>query len=217
MAQMTRDASRTSQSTLAAVGLQAQAARSSGALALAEAAKARARIWPVYDFLTRATCSGVPCATMRPPASPPSGPRSMIQSACLMTSILCSMISTVLPRRDEAVEHVEEFFYVVEVQAGGGLVQDVERAAGLAARKFAREFRALGFAAGKRGGGLAELDVAEADVHERFQLLLNRGNIFQAPSALLRWAGRADRKSNNFCSARRASRRCSACRGRLRR
>ena len=37
----------------------------------------------------------------------------------------------------EAIQDVEQFFYVVEVQAGGGLVQNVERAAGLAARKFA--------------------------------------------------------------------------------
>ena len=35
----------------------------------------------------------------------------------------------------EAIQDVEEFFYVVEVQAGGGLVQDVERAAGLASAK----------------------------------------------------------------------------------
>jgi Cu/Ag efflux pump CusA len=40
---------------------------------------------------------GVPAATRRPPPSPPSGPRSMIQSAVLMTSRLCSMTTTVLP------------------------------------------------------------------------------------------------------------------------
>ena len=45
----------------------------------------------------RATSSGVPWATMRPPASPPSGPRSITQSAVLMTSRLCSMTSRVLP------------------------------------------------------------------------------------------------------------------------
>ena len=72
-----------------------------------------------------------------------------------------------------------QFFHIVEVEAGGGFVENVERAAGLAARKFAREFRALRFAAGKSGRGLAELNVAEADVHERFQFLLNRGDIFQ--------------------------------------
>src|SRR5436309_1485126 len=40
---------------------------------------------PVYDFLTFATCSGVPVARIRPPCAPPSGPRSMIQSAVFMT------------------------------------------------------------------------------------------------------------------------------------
>src|SRR6267154_262052 len=35
---------------------------------------------------------------MRPPPSPPSGPRSMIQSACFITSRWCSMMRTVLPR-----------------------------------------------------------------------------------------------------------------------
>src|SRR3569833_2507788 len=41
--------------------------------------------------------SGVPQATISPPPSPPSGPRSMIQSAVLMTSRLCSITTTVLP------------------------------------------------------------------------------------------------------------------------
>src|SRR5579862_5976330 len=84
-----------------------------------------------------------------------------------------------ISQRDETIQHVHQFFHVVEVQAGGWLVENVKRAAGLAARKLAGELGALRFAAGKRGGGLAELDVAEADVHERLKLLLNRGNIFQ--------------------------------------
>ena len=52
---------------------------------------------PVYDPSTCATSSGVPTATISPPASPPSGPRSISQSACLITSRLCSITSTVLP------------------------------------------------------------------------------------------------------------------------
>ena len=35
----------------------------------------------------------------------------------------------------EAIQDVEKFFHVVEMQAGGGLVENVERAAGLAAAK----------------------------------------------------------------------------------
>src|SRR5207244_428759 len=38
---------------------------------------------PVCDAATSATCSGVPAAITRPPASPPSGPRSTTQSAHL--------------------------------------------------------------------------------------------------------------------------------------
>src|SRR5438876_8234594 len=81
--------------------------------------------------------------------------------------------------RDEALENVEKFADVVEVQAGGGLVENVKRAAGLALGKFARELDALRFAAGKRGGGLAELDVTEADFNERGKFLLNLRNVFE--------------------------------------
>ena len=35
------------------------------------------RASPVCDALTRATCSGVPAATICPPPAPPSGPRSI--------------------------------------------------------------------------------------------------------------------------------------------
>ena len=48
---------------------------------------------PVKLPFVRATSSGVPSAMTKPPSSPPSGPRSMTQSADLMTSRLCSMTS----------------------------------------------------------------------------------------------------------------------------
>ncbi len=70
----------------------------------------------------------------------------------------------------EAVEDFEELADVVEVEAGGGLVEEVEGAAGLALGELAGELHALGFAAGERGGGLAEVDVAEADVDEGLEL-----------------------------------------------
>ena len=46
---------------------------------------------------TPATFSGVPTASTVPPSSPPSGPRSMIQSETLITSRLCSITTTLLP------------------------------------------------------------------------------------------------------------------------
>jgi hypothetical protein len=45
---------------------------------------------------------------------------------------------------------------VVEVQAGGGLVQDVERAAGVALGQLQRQLDALRLAARQRGGALAQ-------------------------------------------------------------
>ena len=48
---------------------------------------------------------------------------------------------------DEPMEDFEELADVVEMQAGGGLVQDVERVAGGAAAEFLGELDALGLAA----------------------------------------------------------------------
>src|SRR5207245_2338375 len=56
-----------------------------------------ARNFPVYEPDVWATTSGGPSATSSPPASPPSGPRSMTWSAHLMTSRWCSTTRTVLP------------------------------------------------------------------------------------------------------------------------
>src|SRR4029453_16818061 len=55
------------------------------------------RYLPV-KLLGRSTIrSGGPVPTISPPRSPPSGPRSMIQSAHLIISRLCSITITVLP------------------------------------------------------------------------------------------------------------------------
>src|SRR4029077_6333542 len=75
--------------------------------------------------------------------------------------------------------------YVVEVQAGGGLVENVQGAAGLTAGKLAGQLGALSFAARKRGGGLAELNVAEAHVHERLELLLDLRDILEHRQSFL--------------------------------
>src|SRR5690348_17517978 len=55
------------------------------------------RYWPVKLAFVSATVSGVPSTTIRPPFTPPPGPRSITQSAVLMTSRLCSITTTVLP------------------------------------------------------------------------------------------------------------------------
>ena len=73
-----------------------------------------------------------------------------------------------IAERHEPIEDIHQLFDIVEVEAGCGFVENVERTPGLAARQFARKFRALRFAAGKSGRGLAELNVPEAHVHQRF-------------------------------------------------
>src|SRR5207247_10491579 len=68
---------------------------------------------------------------------------------------------------------------IIEMQSRGGVVEDVERAAGLALGELAGKLDALGFAAGKSSSGLPERDVAEADFDERRKFLLNLRNIFE--------------------------------------
>ncbi len=64
---------------------------------------------------------------------------------------------------DQFVQHLQELRHVVEMQAGGRLVQDVERAAGGALGELLGELDALRLAAGQRGGLLADMDVVEPD------------------------------------------------------
>ena len=63
------------------------------------------------------------------------------------------------------------------MQAGGRLVQDIERVAGGAAGEFGGQFDALGFAAGQRGRRLAQMDIAQADIVQGLQLVLDGGDI----------------------------------------
>ena len=61
--------------------------------------------------------SGVPRRPGHRPRSPASGPRSMSQSAVLITSRLCSMIDHRVAQVGQAMDDVEELADVVEVQA----------------------------------------------------------------------------------------------------
>src|SRR3989338_8984837 len=93
----------------------------------------------------------------------------------------------------EALQDVEEFLHVVEVEPRRRFVEDVKGAAGLAAGELAGELDALGFAAGKRGGGLAEAQVAEADVHQRAHPGLHQRDVLEerlevADGARPRWS-----------------------------
>ena len=124
---------------------------------------------PVYDSGTAATSSGVPTAISSPPASPPSGPRSIEPVGLL------DHVEVVLDHEhrvagvDQPLEHLEQLLDVGEVQAGRRLVEDVERPAGRDLAELGRELHALGLAAGERRRRLAERHVVEADVVQRLQ------------------------------------------------
>ena len=133
-------------------------------------ARARRRYRPgVGTPLRRAMSSGVPWATMRPPASPPSGPRSMTQSAALITSRLCSMTSRLPPfsiRRWKAASSLAMSSKCRPV-VGSSKMKSVP--AQLAMRQVRGQLHALRFAAGERGGGLAQPQIAQAHVVQHLQ------------------------------------------------
>ena len=72
---------------------------------------------------------------------------------------------------DQFVQHFKQLRHVVEMQAGCRLIENIERTAGRLARQFLGELDALRFAAGQGIGLLADLDIAEADLGQRLQLV----------------------------------------------
>ena len=65
------------------------------------------------------------------------------------------------------------------MQAGGGLIQDVERAAGVALAEFQRQLDALRFTTRQCGGSLPQLDVTQAHIQQGLQLARNGGHRLQ--------------------------------------
>ena len=88
-------------------------------------------------------------------------------------------------RIDEPVEHVEQALHVREMEAGRRLVEDVEGPPGRPARELGRELDPLRLAPGERRRGLTEVDVAEAHVVQRAQLLLARRDVGEERERLL--------------------------------
>src|SRR5665647_3577679 len=70
----------------------------------------------------------------------------------------------------QRLEHSQQPPDVLEVQAGGRLVQHVHRASGRPLLQLARELDALRLATGEGGRRLTKADVAEADVHQRLEV-----------------------------------------------
>ena len=119
---------------------------------------------PVTDAWHAATASGVPighhAAALRRRCP---GPRSTTQSATLIdVEVVLDRDDGVAPF-DQAVEGGEQQRDVGRVEAGGRLVEQVERAAGAGPRQLGRELHPLRLAAGEHGRRMAERQVAEAE------------------------------------------------------
>ena len=76
---------------------------------------------------------------------------------------------TVLPRSTRRDEHGQELLDVVDVQARGRLVEDVDRLAGVDAAEFRGQLHPLGLAAGERRRRLAQRQVAQARLRAGFR------------------------------------------------
>src|SRR5687768_10584790 len=59
-----------------------------------------------------------------------------------------------VPLVHQLMQHFEKLSHILEVQAGGRFVQDVERATGRTPRQLLGQLHTLGLVAGERGGGL---------------------------------------------------------------
>ena len=82
-----------------------------------------------------------------------------------------------VPRVGQAMEHVQQLLNVGKVQAGGRLVQDVDRVAGGDAGQFLGQFHPLRLAAGECGRALAQFDVAQPHVGQRLHNALYLGYV----------------------------------------
>ncbi|CNV10436.1 Uncharacterised protein [Salmonella enterica subsp. enterica serovar Bovismorbificans] len=76
----------------------------------------------------------------------------------------------------QLMQNVKQLLNIGKVQAGGWLVENIQRLPGAALRQFARQLHALGLAAGKRCRRLTKTDIGQPHVHQRLQLTRQRRN-----------------------------------------
>src|ERR1700746_2888966 len=82
-------------------------------------------------------------------------------------------------------QHLQQLLYVVEVEAGRRLIEQVERPAGGTLGELARELHALRFTARERGRVLPEPHIREAHIGQRLQLAARRGYVLKKARRLL--------------------------------
>ncbi|OPZ82264.1 MAG: hypothetical protein BWY77_00252 [bacterium ADurb.Bin431] len=80
---------------------------------------------------------------------------------------------------DQPIEDAQEHVAVLEMEAGGGFIEDIDGAPGADFAQFGGELDALGLAAGEGGSGLAEADVTQADILQGLELAPDRREIIE--------------------------------------
>ena len=79
----------------------------------------------------------------------------------------------------QTLENFEQLPHIVEVQPGGGFIEQIERAPGLAAAQLARQFDPLRLSSRERGRRLPQVDVAQPDVVQRLELGLDLRDVLE--------------------------------------
>ena len=85
----------------------------------------------------------------------------------------------------QGVEDAGQLGHIIEVEARGGFVQDVDGTACTAPGQLGRQLDPLCFAAGQFGGGLPQLDIAQAHVIEGPDLTADGGQVLKEIHCLL--------------------------------
>ena len=127
---------------------------------------------------SRATSSGVPVAIDGAAAIAAFGTEiDQIVRGLDDVEIVLDHEHAYCPASPGAASTSSSLWMSAKCKPGRRLVEHVERAAGRAARELGRELDALRFAAGERRRRLTHLDVAEADVADRSQLVVHARNV----------------------------------------
>ncbi len=99
--------------------------------------------------------------------------QSIRRSAALMTSRLCSITRTGVAGIHQALEHVEQLANILKVEAGCGLVQNVERLTGLTAMSSLASFTRCASPPESVVAGWPKRHIAQADVIQGLKLSLD--------------------------------------------
>ena len=74
---------------------------------------------------------------------------------------------------NDPLQNRNQTVHIVRMQTGRRFVKDIDGLAGCLLLQFGSQFDTLRLTAGKRRGGLAELDIAKTDIIQRLQLVFD--------------------------------------------